>query len=159
MKRHILEHFRRADPALHAYFKKVGPVSLEKSNTFFSDLCDAIISQQLSEKAGATIVARFFRLFNRRVPKAELILNMPDEKMRGVGMSRAKVLYVKALAEAVTSKKLQLKSLEKLSDTEVIQALTAVKGIGPWTAEMFLIFSLGREDVFSIGDLGLRRAI
>lgn len=159
MKEDVVEHFLRVDPKIHAFVLKVGPIRLVKSSTYFRDLCDTIISQQLSSKAGATIVSRFFDLFEKRVPTAEIILSLPEEKLRGVGMSRAKVTYVRALAEATLNKTLTLEKIDALSDAEVIAMLTTVKGIGPWTAEMFLMFSLAREDVFSVGDLGLRRGI
>ena len=159
MKKHILEHFKKVDPKLHSYAVQVGPIELTSSTKHFIELCDAIISQQLSVKAGATIVGRFFDLFPNKTPLPALVLAQPPEKLRAVGMSNAKVRYVRALAEAVETGAVDLRSLDAISDAEVITVLTKVKGIGVWTAEMFLIFSLGREDVFSAGDLGLRRAI
>ncbi len=159
MHQKVLSHFRKVDPVLHATAIAVGPIEVKKSKTYFADLCDAVISQQLSTKAGATIVGRFFDLFPGRIPTAEKILNIPSEKLRAVGMSNAKVKYIQALATAVKAQQIMLDAIDELSDAEVLVALTKVKGIGPWTAEMFLMFSLGREDVFSAGDLGLRRAI
>ncbi len=135
------------------------PVWSTDNNLFF-DLLDAIISQQLSVKAGATILKRFQDLFDTTlVPSPEEILLKPDMELRGAGLSNAKVRYVKALSQAIWDKTLDLNSLSKLENDDVIMQLTKVKGIGRWTAEMFLIFSLKRPDVFSIGDLGLRSAV
>jgi DNA-3-methyladenine glycosylase II len=159
MRPHILAHFQRVDPILFLYAQRVGPISLKKSQDYFTELCDAIISQQLSNKAGATILQRFFHMFPNDIPVVEKILELTPEVLRASGMSNAKVRYVRALAEAIHRRELILETLDALSDTEVIKTLTKLPGIGPWTAEMFLISTLGREDVFSAGDLGLRRAI
>lgn len=135
------------------------PVWSTDNNLFF-DLLDAIISQQLSVKAGATILKRFQDLFDsKQVPTPEEISIKPDLELRGAGLSNAKVRYVKALSQAIMDKSLDLGSLYELENDEVIEQLTKVKGIGRWTAEMFLIFSLQRPDVFSVGDLGLRSAV
>ncbi len=125
----------------------------------YLDILDAIVSQQLSLKAAATIFKRFKELFSQSVPPINEILAMPDQEMRTAGLSFQKIKYVKSFAQALQDKTLDLDSLKDLSDEEVITELTKVKGIGRWTAEMILLFSLKREDVFSVGDLGLRNAV
>ncbi len=158
MEKKIVNHFRKTDPILYSYIEKLEKFEWKESDPF-SDLCDAIISQQLSEKAGETIWLRFKKLFKYEKVNPEDLLNIPDQTIRNSGISWAKIKSLKDLAQKVTNGSLDLIQLQKLDDEKVIHELTKVKGIGPWTAEMFLIFSLGREDIFSQGDLGLKRAI
>ncbi len=132
---------------------------LTKSQDYFLSLCREIVSQQLSGKSAHAIFTRFLKLFPKQKQNAQKILKFTDQKLRDVGMSWAKVKYLKDLAQKVVNKEINLKKLDGLGDLQVIEELTKVKGIGPWTAEMFLIFSLAREDVFSFGDLGLKKAI
>jgi DNA-3-methyladenine glycosylase II len=116
------------------------------------------VGQQLSGKAADTIFNRFKALFpNGLLP--ETILKEADEKLRGVGLSNAKTKYIKDLAQRVLNQDLHLHSLVEMKDEEVIAELVKVKGIGNWTAEMFLIFTLQRPDVYSLGDLGLTKAV
>lgn len=124
---------------------------------YFEDLVDAICSQQLSGKAAKTIFGRVKNLLGKIRP--ENILAKNDQELRDCGLSWAKVSYVKDLAKNITSNKLQVTRLDKLSDEEVIKVLVAVKGIGRWTAEMFLMFSLARPDIFPADDLGINKAI
>jgi DNA-3-methyladenine glycosylase II len=155
----VLKHLKANDPKLMPVLGFIRHESITPSRTPFMDLAEAIINQQLSEKAGRTIFTRFRALFpNKRVTPA-LLLRMPDQELRSAGISGAKAIYLKSLAVAVSEKTLVLGTLTQKTDEEVISSLTAVKGIGRWTAEMFLMFTLGREDIFSYGDLGLRRAI
>ncbi len=148
--KHIIKHFKKVDPILAAAVKTLDPIV--PSNDYFSDLCEIVIQQQLSEKAGETIWHRFLKLFERLTPAN--VLATPDVNIRAAGISWSKITYLKNLA-----KHGGLEALRDMGDAEVIRELTKIKGIGPWSAEMFLMFSLGREDVFSYGDLGLRRAI
>lgn len=160
MNSKIKDHFRKNDPTLYAVTGKIKPlVELSLSKDYISDLCGAIINQQLSEKASATIFSRFKKLFPKGKITAKYLLSVSDEKIRSVGSSWGKVSYLKNLARKVFEKELQLDQLDELDNGAVIKKLTTVKGIGPWTAEMFLMFSLGREDIFSYGDLGLQKAI
>lgn len=162
MDKKILAHFRRVDPTLFSVLQKIphkkhlGPGT---SRDLFADLVETIICQQLSDRAGATIFARFQKLFPGGTFTPARVLRLSDERIRSVGTSRSKVGFIKNLAQHVLTKSVQLVQLAKLPDQEVIRELTKLKGIGPWTAEMFLMFSLGREDIFSYGDLGLRNAI
>jgi len=162
MKKSILLYFQKVDPVLYATIKKVGTleeITPRKPKEYFPSLCSEIISQQLSNKAAAPIHQRFLGLFPRKKVSTKHLLSIPDEKVRGVGTSWAKVSFLKDLAEKTVTKEVPFSKLPNLDDEEVIKELIKVKGIGRWTAEMFLIFSLGRPDVFSHGDLGLRRAI
>lgn len=130
-----------------------------RGDDYFEDLVGAIVSQQLSTKAAETIFRRLKDLFKDRRLTPEGVLKLNDEKARKAGMSYQKIKYIKDLATKVQNKALNLTKLDALSDGEVIAQLISVKGIGQWTAEMFLIFTLKREDVFSHGDLGLNNAV
>lgn len=158
----ILQHFKSKDPTLHKYAlkaKKITPVKKEKPERYFYQLCRDIVGQQLSGKAADTIFGRFEKLFPKGIIQPQDILSIPHDALRGVGMSHAKARYVRHLAEAFLHEGLQLLQLDSMADEEIIIELTKVKGIGRWTAEMFLIFTLGREDVFSFGDLGLKKGL
>lgn len=152
-------HFQKVDPVLFSYIKKIDLPEFKPAEDLFVDLCESIISQQLSEKAGATIFGRFKSLFSKGKITPAGVLKLPDQKIRACGTSFAKIKSLKDLAQKVKSKELDLQLLKELDDEKVIEELVKVRGIGRWTAEMFLMFALGREDIFSHGDLGLRRAI
>ena len=159
MKKPILEHFKRVDTTLYnAALKSTKKIQLTKSNNYFASLCESIISQQLSVKVGDVIYDRFKALVRNEVTP-ENVMQLTVEKIRSIGASQAKGKYILDLATKVHEKEVHLASLEKMTDQGVVDELTKVKGIGPWTAEMFLMFSLCREDLFSTGDLGLKRAI
>jgi DNA-3-methyladenine glycosylase II len=157
----ISNYFRKHDPILYAVLQRIpdskglGP---RRTKNYFLDLCEAIINQQLSDKAASTIFSRFIVLFPDGITPDNL-LRISDKKIRSVGTSWNKVKFLKSLASAVVEQRIHLDQLDRLSDSEVSLELTKIKGIGPWTAEMFLMFSLGRPDIFSFGDVGLRRAI
>lgn len=153
------EHFKKHDPLLFSYFEKIELVTHQPSSDLFVELCDTIINQQLSGKAAATIFDRFQNLFPKKKITPKGLLKLSDAKIRSCGTSNAKVKSLKDLAQKVASGELNLNKLKKLPDEEVVNELIKVRGIGPWSAEMFLMFGLGREDVFSHGDLGLRKAI
>lgn len=155
-------HFRNHDPVIHQVIHRLDLTTWLKPRRpgqYFLSLCQDIISQQLSDKAAMTICNRFLVLFPKKKITPQQVLAVKDEALRQVGMSWSKAAYVKNIAQAFAGGELTGPDLQKLSDEEVIAKLTQIKGIGPWTAEMFLIFSLGREDVFSHGDAGLRRGI
>jgi len=156
---HVMRHFQKFDPTLHAYVDRVGEIVLTPSEDFFASLCSDIIGQQLSGKAADTIYGRFEKLFPKNTPTAQRILKLSDEKLRSVGISGAKTRSLKDLAMHIVQKKLNLSKFPHMTNDEIKTALIQVKGIGPWTAEMFLMFSLARKDVFSFGDLGLKKAI
>ncbi len=125
----------------------------------FVDIVSSIVSQQLSTKAADTIWKRFELLFPKKSITPKKLLEIPEENIRAAGISYSKIKYMKGLAQLVVDKQLDLERVMTLADEEVIEELTKVKGIGRWTAEMILMFSLAREDVFSLGDLGLRNAV
>lgn len=162
MSKKVLGHFKRNDSVLYAVALKIKRTDIfkpYKSQDYFLSLCREITSQQLADGAANAIFGRFLKLFPRQKVTARRLLNIPDEKLRGVGMAWAKVRSLKDLAQKVASREVRLDNLENLPEEAVRTELMKVKGIGPWTAEMFLMFALGREDVFSHGDLGLRKAI
>jgi DNA-3-methyladenine glycosylase II len=150
----------RRDAALRPVIKKYGVCGLQKHTRYFDTLTGSIISQQLSTKAADTIKARFVALY----PKASkldpaLIKDTPDADLRAVGLSGQKAAYIKDLAAKTHDGTLRLNRMPKMSDDEIFEMLTQVKGIGVWTVHMFLIFSLGRLNVLPVGDLGIRKGV
>ncbi len=154
----IIDHLC-ADPKLEAAVREVGEYDIRLDSDKYESLVQAVITQQLSGKASGAITARLKALYGGAFPAPADVMATPDEDLRGVGLSRSKVSYIRGISELVESGDLDLDSLEKMSDDDVVAALTAVKGIGRWTAEMFLIFTLGRLDVLPVDDLGLRKGI
>jgi DNA-3-methyladenine glycosylase II len=140
-----------------------GPLSVKRRRRgrptdAYGTLVRAIVGQQLSTKAAASIFERVLAMFGGEVPSPEQLIAADPDALRGVGLSRAKVAYLRDLAERVADGELELDHLAELPDAQVVERLTAVKGIGQWSADMFLIFHLGRPDVLASGDLGIRRA-
>jgi DNA-3-methyladenine glycosylase II len=125
----------------------------------YGALLRSIVGQQLSTKAARSIFERLTALFDDRTPTPRELLETDPEKLREVGLSRAKVAYLRDLAEHVEDGELDLERIAELPDEEVAAQLTQIKGLGPWTVDMFLIFHLGRPDVLPVGDLGIRRAV
>lgn len=152
-------HFKKNDPAIYQLLEKIELSESTPSKEYFTDLCDSIISQQLSVKAAAAIFDRFKKLFPHGYISPEHTLRIDDALLRQAGLSYAKIKYVKDLAQKVMNKEIHLELLQGMTDEEVINELVKVKGIGVWTAEMFLLFTLCRTDIFSCGDLGLQNAI
>lgn len=153
-------YLRDHDPVLGKIIAKINLPKQEKSTDYFAGLVELIINQQLSNKAATTIFNRFKSLFiTAAFPMPAEILKMPDEKIRTAGVSFQKISYIKDLSERVDKKLLDLSTFSSVDDENVIVHLTQVKGIGRWTAEMFLMFSLNRPDVFSYGDLGIKNAM
>jgi DNA-3-methyladenine glycosylase II len=150
--------FLKRDRKLAKIIKRVGSYEISVMKNPYESLIEAIITQQLSGKAAESISKKFRKLFVR-FPKPADVIKMPDSKLRSAGLSGMKVKYIKDLSEKIESKELRMRSLKNMTDEEVIMQLTQVKGIGRWTAEMFLIFSLGRLDVLPVGDLGLKKGI
>jgi DNA-3-methyladenine glycosylase II len=154
-----------ADPQLGAVIAAFGPQGLTNERDHdpkdhYGALLRSITGQQLSVKAASTIHARTLKFFRGRTPSPQMILKAdPEELKEAAGLSRAKVSYLRSLAEHVLDGELELEKLNELPDEVVIEELTAVKGIGLWTAQMFLMFHLGREDVLPTGDLGIRNAM
>lgn len=156
MSAQALKHLAAHDSVMSGLITAHGPFTPKPHTDYYWELVDSIISQQLSVKAARTIEQRFLALFGGKVPNAEQLLDKTPAELRAVGMSGAKSRYVLDLAKHVSEGTLQVEKLPKLSNEEIIKELTAVKGIGEWTAHMFLIFALGRLDVLPVGDLGIR---
>ena len=155
-----IEIIKNNDPILNKIIESVGPCTLELLNEPFQALVESILYQQLSIKAASTIIKRFKNLYpNITFPTPEDILITPEEKLRECGISRPKIRYIKDLSQKFTENKISINEFENMADDEIIEQLIQVKGIGRWTAEMFLIFSLGRPNVLPVDDLGFRKAI
>jgi DNA-3-methyladenine glycosylase II len=152
------QHLAQADPVLASILARYGPCTLRPQRQYFVALAEAILSQQLSVKAAATIFKRFKENLGGRV-MPENILQLTDAQFRAAGVSRQKTAYLRDLAAKWLDGVIAHRRFAKMQDGEVIQALTQVKGIGRWTAEMFLIFSLMRPDVLPVDDLGFRKAV
>ena len=149
------------DPILKKLYQQHGLHKFaDRNEHLMEELVEAIINQQLSGKAADTIYKRFLALFKtKKFPAPEQILKVNVEKLRSAGMSYSKANYIKNIARAFQNGELNIQKIKKMKDDEVITELTKIKGVGKWTAEMILIFTLTREDVFSLGDAGLKRAI
>lgn len=160
MNAEALAHLRKIDPVLRKVIREVGPCTLEPdaSRSPFESLVRAVAHQQLHGKAAASILERFQALFPRkRFPAAKALAALDDETLRGVGFSRAKVAAIRDIAEKTLSGVVPgKKEISNLDDEEIIERLTAVRGVGRWTAEMLLIFQLGRPDVLPMDDFGVR---
>src|SRR3989344_913728 len=156
----VAEKFLLKDKYLKGVVKKYRSCTIKpiKKSEYFTDLVDAICSQQLSGKAAKTIFERVKVACGNRITPGQ-IKKLRTEELRKCGLSYAKCSYVKDLAGRVESEKLKIKNLDKLPDEEVADELVAVKGIGRWTAEMFLMFSLARPDIFPIDDLGIKKGV
>lgn len=152
-------HLRRADPILARVIDTVGPFELRLRRERFGALCRAIIFQQLAGAAARTIYARFVGLFpGARFPTPLQVIDAPETLLRTAGLSRQKIRYLKDLAEHVQSRAINFHRFPGMEDEEIIAELIAVRGVGRWTAEMFLMFNLGRPDVLPVDDLGFRNA-
>lgn len=154
-------HLSKNDSVLEIIIKKIGDCKLKPHKRYFENLVDGIISQQLSLKAAESIFNKFKRLFDgdERFPSPEAIVSVSDDRLRSSGLSNAKVNYVKDLAAKVIDGTIRIHNLNKMSDDEIVNELIQVKGIGMWTAHMFMIFCLGHMDVLPVGDLGFKRAV
>ena len=156
--RKAIAHLKKTDPVLRAIIERIGPCRMEFGPPEFHSLAEAIVYQQLNGKAAVTIFKRFAALAGEPLT-AEGILKLTDEQMRSVGLSKQKSAYLKDLAAKTAAGLLDFSTLDELSDAEVIEHLTQVKGIGVWTAQMFLMFTLKRENVLPTGDYGVQAAI
>ena len=146
----------RRDPVLRALARRFGPPTFRPHDDYFDTIVKSVVSQQISTAAAASILARLRNAFDGIFdPKAMALA--PDELFRGAGISPQKLSYLRSLAELVASGELDLARLPAMSDDEVVTELTAARGVGVWTAQMFLIFSLGRLDILPTGDLGVRK--
>jgi DNA-3-methyladenine glycosylase II len=161
MSKRALEQLRAADPKLGAVIDRVGPYrpGYRTAGTHFDAVVRSIVYQQLSGAAASTIYGRVTAMFGDQPPTPAQLLRTPVDKLRAAGLSGRKVEYVHALAQQVKSRALPIESLHELDDEAVIAALTQVKGVGRWTAQMFLLFRLKRPDVLAELDLGLQKGL
>lgn len=148
-------HLCAADPVMKAAIARIGPCTLQPDPDIFCALVDAIISQQISVQAADTIMARVRAALPEGKVTPQAMFELDFDRLRALGLSTPKARYMRSLTEHVTSEQLQLETLHDLEDEEIITRLTAVKGVGRWTAEMCLIFTFARSDVFPVDDLGL----
>lgn len=153
-----LESLSNSDKTLSTIIKNNGTCNLTSRKDFFNSLLEAIIGQQLSVKTADAIISRFYAHFGHN-PSPEVILGAPDGLLRSLGFSNGKVKYVKDLSLKIMNKEVVLAELDKKSDVEILNELIKVKGIGKWTVDMFLIFTLGRPNVLPTGDLALKKAV
>src|SRR5246127_3069080 len=156
--RKAVVHLKKSDPVLRAIIERVGPCRMEFGPAEFASLAEAIVYQQLNGKAAVTIFKRFATLAGEPLTP-EGILKLSDDQLRSVGLSKQKSSYLKDLAAKTASGLLDFSRLPQLTDEEVINHLTQVKGIGVWTAHMFLIFALRRPNVLPTGDYGVQMAL
>ena len=156
--RKAINHLKKSDPILRAIIERVGPCRMEFGEPVFHSLAEAIVYQQLNGKAAVTIFNRFAALAGEPLT-AEGILKLTPEHMRAVGLSKQKSSYLFDMAERAIRGELDFTRLPDLTDEEVIKHLTQVKGVGVWTAHMFLMFTLKRQNILPTGDFGVQMAI
>jgi DNA-3-methyladenine glycosylase II len=156
----IIKYLSQSDLRLGEVIGTVGKYSIKLRKDPFQSLVESIIYQQLAGSAASTIYGRFIKYYNNSPPLPEQILSTPDAVLKSsIGLSNKKIEYIKDLSARITDRKLDLVKLCEMTDEEIIAQLLQVKGIGRWTAEMFLIFCLGRLDVLPVTDLGIRKAM
>jgi len=156
--REAINHLKKSDPVLRAIIERVGPCRIEYGPPEFHSLAEAIVYQQLNGKAAVTIFNRFADLAGKPLTP-EGIMKLTDQQMRAVGLSKQKTSYLRDMAERALNGQLDFSRLQEHSDQEVIKHLTQVKGVGVWTAQMFLMFTLKRPNVLPTGDFGVQMAI
>jgi DNA-3-methyladenine glycosylase II len=147
------------DKKLRKLIEEQGEIKLRKRKNIPLRLCASIMSQQLSVKVAAVIYRRFLDLYGKEEPTPQQIFDTPHETLRGIGLSNSKVNYIKNVARFALDYGMEDKKLAKMSNDELIDYLTPIKGVGRWTVEMLLIFTLGREDVFAVDDLGVQNGM
>lgn len=157
----IMEHVQHLckDRRLKKLVEEHGPIVLRKRKKVYLHLCFSIMSQQLSTKVADVIQGRFMQLYKNMEPSAEQVLKTSHEQLRAIGLSNAKVTYVHNVCRFFIEERIEDKTLHKMDDEELIHYLTRIKGVGRWTTEMILMFTLGREDVFALDDLGIQQAM
>jgi DNA-3-methyladenine glycosylase II len=157
--KHALEHLRACDPVLATLIDRVGPYTIELQEPGYETLVKAIVLQQLSGKVAEVIFRRLIEAAGNGRLTPEAVLRLRPRKLRAIGLSQRKTEYIRDLARRVVSGELDLRALAEATDEEVHARLTALRGIGPWTVHMFLIFALERPNVMPSGDLGIRVAV
>ncbi len=153
-----IAHLKRKDPVLGKVISAVGPIDFKTEDGYFESLVGAIVFQQLAGAAAQAILNRFMQLYGGKIPDPEKYLATDERKLRSAGLSPQKISYIRDLCQRIVNGSLDLRSLTEKPDNQVVEQLDAVKGVGRWTAEMFLLFVLGRTDVLPVDDLGLQKA-
>lgn len=152
-------HIMRRDPVMRAIVKAAGPLALQARGQPYQSLLRAILYQQLAGPAAMAIERRFLAMFGNRIPKPGELAPLSDEQLRTAGISRQKAGYMRSIAEHFADGRLSDRTLMRMSDDDVIEAVTAIKGVGGWTADMLLMFCLGRPDIMPVGDLGVQHGM
>ena len=152
-------HIAKSDPVMRDIVRRVGPFALQVRGAPYQSLLRAILYQQLAGPAAAAIEARFLALFEGAIPQPAQLTDLDDDALRGAGVSRQKAGYMRSLAEHFASGRLDDRAIRRAPDEAVIEMVTAVKGVGRWTADMLLLFCLGRPDVLPVGDLGVQNSM
>lgn len=158
-KKIILQHFDERDAVMARVIREMGPFKLKRNRNYFQVLCKAIVGQQISIKAAESITRRFQNIFTGSRPTPEKVQGLTEKQLREVGLSNQKVKYMKDLSTKFLDGSVRPQRMAHQDNEEIIKQLTGVYGVGRWTAEMFLIFSLNRLDVLPVGDLGLRAGV
>lgn len=153
-----IEHLSK-DKKLVPLLQSLEPYELKKRKNICLRLCTSIMNQQLSTRVAAVIYQRFIDLYGGKEPTPQQIIDTPFDKLRAIGLSNAKVNYIQNVAKHVLEHNADDKKLHKMSNEEVIEFLTPIKGVGRWTVEMLLMFALGREDVFAVDDFGIQQSM
>jgi DNA-3-methyladenine glycosylase II len=156
--RKAINHLKKSDPVMRGIIERVGPCRMEFGEPVFHSLAEAIVYQQLNGKAAVTIFKRFAAIAGEPVTP-QGIVNLTDQQLRAVGLSKQKSSYLRDMAERAVRGELDFTRLPEMTDQEVIKYLTQVKGVGVWTAHMFLMFTLKRPNVLPTGDFGVQMAI
>lgn len=152
-------HVMKADPVMRGIIKRVGDFALEVRGEPYEALLRSVLYQQLAGAAAAAIERRFLALFGDRIPQPHQLIAASDEDLRAAGLSRQKSSYLRSIAEHFASGEMSNRKLRRADDDTVIQLVTRIKGVGRWTADMLLLFCLGRPDVLPVGDLGVRNSM
>lgn len=153
------KHLAKVDPRLATVIEAAGPCRIKPHKDYYGELVGSIVGQQLSAKAAGAIWRRLLDLFEGQMPKPEQLIKIDGQKLRNIGLSWAKVKYVKDLAAHVLDGRLDLDHIATMPNEQLIGQLTAVKGIGEWSAHMFMMFGLGRLEILPVGDLGIKKAV
>jgi DNA-3-methyladenine glycosylase II len=157
--RAAVDHLRRRDTVVAGLADRLGPCELRATTNAFQVMLETIVSQQLSTRAAQSIYDRLARAIGGRSPRPRDVLRLPHADLVACGLSRSKATYVLEVADAFERGRFTRRTFAKRADSEVVEALTSIRGVGAWSAHMFLIFALNRLDVFPVGDLSLRRTM
>lgn len=149
----------KKDPKMRKIVSHVGECKITVVQNKYEALVNAIVTQQISDAAGRAIINRFKMRYRNRFPKPIQVINTSDADLRKIGLSKMKIQYIRGISELIYSKQINFRKFTKMNDEDIISELIKIRGIGRWTAEMFLIFGLDRLDVLPVGDLGLRNGI